>query len=72
MLEVSDTLRDCAERCQESDECQYFHFGKTFRNEWECHWETTTSADCPEGFEMPSGNYYDDWNFYKMKKSKLN
>ena len=75
-LDILDTPELCAEKCQwcneypntpcdkQNAECQYFQYSDNYRY---CDWLKITSADCPVGFEKNS-----NYNFYKMKKSKLN
>eukprot|EP00662_Eupelagonemidae_sp_cell21_P057946 gene57946-biopygen108926 len=53
------TLYDCALACLRRDGCIFFIYGVADKRET-CYWEQTSSAECPEGFEV------DEYAFHRL------
>jgi len=58
-LGTKDTLQECAEACVETEGCIFFIYGTSNKNPG-CHFEKTTSTNCPEGWSQ------DNYDFYKL------
>ena len=57
------TASHCANECRKRAGCKYFiFFQRTSENEYfNCYWENTTAASCPEGWIESK------FDFYKLK-----
>jgi hypothetical protein len=62
-LGTFDTLQECAEKCIETVDCEYFLYGKGARSR-KCYHEKTT-AGCPEGWLA------NDYDFYSTADIEL-
>jgi len=54
---------DCANRCADSKECRFFIFGVSGIKVGDCFSESTTTAECAEGWVEASTGFYD---FYEL------
>jgi hypothetical protein len=52
-----NSLAKCADKCKATRGCQYFIYG-TGSKAGSCHYEQTTSASCPQGWQSDKFNFY--------------
>jgi hypothetical protein len=56
------TVEMCANKCESIEGCDFFIFGKGFKD-GRCYWEKTSDASCPEGWET------DEYDFYLLDRN---
>jgi hypothetical protein len=50
---------ECAQVCGAAKDCRFFTFGTSGSKLGDCYRENTRSADCPEGWEVDSFDFYE-------------
>merc|ERR1712166_862018 len=57
-----DTLQECSDACQNTDDCKYFSYGRSSKR---CFYEKTTSRDCSPGtYESDT-----EFDFYELSRT---
>ena len=68
-LGLKSTVKECAIACHGEKGCRFFVFGTGWWDTGKCYWEHTQSAECPEGWDSDTYDFYESIGMLFMTQS---